>query len=111
MKRLSVFILIVFLVFIVLGIGFCQEDLGEKTVKKAEGTVARIDEVASILTVTVFENNITFLVTDNTKITRGEEEIDINDIEINDSLLIEYYDSELPPYEAKYIIDNNLANE
>lgn len=99
------------MIIVVSGNCFCREDLNEKTIRKAEGTVSKIDEIKSMLTVMVFENDISFSVTEDTKITRGTEDISIYDIEINDQLLIEYYDSETPPYEAISIVDSNLANE
>lgn len=110
MKRM-LFLFVVLACMVFSGFCMCQEDFGGSKIKTAEGSVADIDTVKSEIVVNVFENDIAFSVNEDTKIMRGTEDISIDDIDINDSLLIRYYDAETPPYIAESIVDNNLANE
>ena len=87
---------------------FCQ---AQKAQKEATGTVIEIDFAGSKLVARTADNNITFMVNENTKILMGSQEIGLADIEVGDTVTIKYTEEAGGKFNAISIIDNNLGNE
>ncbi|HNV85502.1 MAG TPA: hypothetical protein PKL97_00880 [Candidatus Omnitrophota bacterium] len=108
-KRMGTFLLILALTGAVPGV--CRAG---DPVKKVSGTAKQVDYVGSTLVlqnVTSFDfgNEITFSVTGDTKITRGVEPIELNDIEIDDPLAVTYRKNDDGTFEAVSIDDLSSA--
>ncbi len=88
--------------------GFCFAQ-GEttKSIRSVDGQVNQIDWVASKLVVDIGGDEITFIVPDNVKVTRGTEELSVNDIDQNDAVTIYYYDDGVSGLKAVKITDNS----
>lgn len=94
--------------------GFCQNVQSESQVKKVSGTAKDVDYVGATLVlqnVTSFNfgNEITFLVTGDTQITRGAEPIVLGDIEMDDPLAVTYRENSDGTFEAVSIDDLSSA--
>jgi len=102
-KKLVV-VCVLFFVAIAGADGYCQDLVSEASTKIVRGTVTEIDWVAgkvvvrtcdfgSINEVTLKVDEITFKVTQDTKITKGTEDISLADMHLSDSVTVEYSNS------------------
>ncbi|OGX16548.1 MAG: hypothetical protein A2166_01325 [Omnitrophica WOR_2 bacterium RBG_13_41_10] len=92
--------------------GYSQESLAEQlSVRVVEGRAQKIDSVGQILTVRIFNDEITIFVPDKIQIARGSEAIPLDDINVGDSLRIKYYDASPGPLTAISITDNNAVDD
>lgn len=93
--------------------GWAYDDGGEK--KTISGIVVDMDWVKNMITVRYsdpFSGNsdeLNIVVSNDTKITRGTEDISLGDIEQSDPVTVVYYDDGPNGLKAKRITDLNLA--
>jgi len=93
--------------------GWAYDDGQEK--KTISGLLVDIDWVKSMITVSysdAFSGNadeLDIVVSSDTKITRGTEDISLGDMEQSDPVTVVYYDDGLSGLKAKRIADLNLA--
>ena len=92
------------------------QQVNEGRLKSIQGNVKSIDWVGSTLVVSFIDEKgnpreITFLVPEDLKIARGNEEIGLADVEMGDILNVEYCEVSSGPFMAKSIVNNSLAND
>ena len=104
MKKLSAVIFIAAFILWGAGLSYCEGD--NRELKTFHGNVTEIDWVGSLLTVEGVDE-ITFFVPSDVKIKKGAEDTSLSDIELNDSVLIKYYDDPSGTPKAIRITDEN----
>lgn len=72
---------------------YAQDTTQQRQIQAASGRVADMDWVAGKLVVDTGGDEVTFIVPDDIKITKGAEEVSFSDLNINDYVTIEYYDA------------------
>jgi hypothetical protein len=93
--------------------GWAYEDDQEK--KTISGIVVDMDWVKNMITVSYCDplsgnsDELDIVVPNDTKITRGAEDISLGDIEQSDPVTVVYYDDGLSGLKAKRVTDLNLA--
>ncbi|MFA5356257.1 MAG: hypothetical protein WC301_02460 [Candidatus Omnitrophota bacterium] len=98
-----------FLLLSASGLSYCQEEVQQYATMEISGSVAQIDTISGKIALDVYDGIKLFFVGDETKITRGVDDISINDIQIGDPLSIVYYIDTEGDYQALRISDSNLA--
>jgi hypothetical protein len=71
---------------------YAQNTTQEQSFKKAAGTVVTMDWVGGTLIVDTGGDQITFVVSGDTEVVKGPEEIALADINTNDYVTVEYCD-------------------
>lgn len=90
---------------------YSQQESQEVQKQNVIGTVVSTDPVASKIVLSSPDGDIILYVSDNTLINRGEDTITLDDIDIGDSLTIEYYNNSSGELEAINILDSNMGND
>lgn len=90
---------------------FCQQETAARELKTVVGEVVAVDWVASALTVRHFDDRIgrgfdeiNFIVTHDTVITKGTETVGLFDINQSDQVTVEYYDDSFSGLKAAKIV-------
>lgn len=97
--------------FVVIGAGLAFSAYAQD-LRTVLGTVVDMDTVGSLMVVNTDAGMMTFKVPeDKTKMIRGTEEIHLDDIDISDSVTVQFYSPSPGEFEAVSITDNNLGNE
>jgi hypothetical protein len=113
MKKIK--LAVIFLGFAVLSTPVFADDSADSAsapavpeVRSVSGIISELDFVGSKVTINVNETQITFSVSEKTKIFRGPKAIGFVDLAENDPLTVEYFESEPLVFQAVAISDNNL---
>ena len=93
MKKFIVLVFLTILGFSGAACSYAQDAPQQRELKSAGGQVAAIDWVGSKLVVNTGGDEITFVVSDDAKITKGTDEISLPDINVNDTVNVEYYNA------------------
>lgn len=89
---------------------YSQQETQEIEKQNVMGTVVSTDSVASELVISTYQGNISFSVPNDAHITRGEDAIDLDDVEMGDMVTIDYYKNPSGKFEVISIIDSNVAD-
>jgi hypothetical protein len=106
MRRSRIIILFVTVALALTLRSYCQD---QPQIKTTKGNVCAIDWVKSVIVVRLFDDEIVIFVPDGAKIYRGTESISLADINIGDSVAVEYYNASPGPLRAISIVDMNIA--
>jgi len=98
MNKASVFIFTA-LIFLA-PVSYCDDDINSPQIMRVDGQAASIDWVKSTLVVKLSNDEITFYVPDDAKITKGPDEIPLSEIENFDYVTVQYYDTSPGPLKA-----------
>jgi hypothetical protein len=93
---------------LVINVGHCQKPAAEepKEIKRLFGTVAKVEFVMSSIMVICDFGYVNIDVTDATVITRGSGQIALDEIDLEDSVIVHYYNPEPGKYVAVSIRDS-----
>ncbi|MFA6350116.1 MAG: hypothetical protein WCY12_04245 [Candidatus Omnitrophota bacterium] len=94
---------------------YCEDVPAQARLMQASGTVSEVDPVGSVIVLNAMTGGgafeaVRFAVSESTKMTQGTEDIFIDDIDIGDSVVIEYYINSSGDYVAVRVTDDNIAN-
>lgn len=90
---------------------YSQQESQEVQKQNVIGTVVSTDPVASKIVLSSSDGDIVLYVSDNTLINRGEDAITLDDIDIGDTLTIDYCNNSSGELEASNIVDSNMGND
>jgi len=113
---LSFFSLIALPVFADDDIGEIMDEINKRKVEEISGTVGEVDAIGNIIVInglTSGGNNeeMRLKVPDGAKITQGEESIELDDIDVGDSVTVRYtIDRDTSEPKVINIVDNNVGN-
>lgn len=95
MKRLIIFML--FFTLALASASYCQDSGEERIIKHTTGKVSGVDWVADKLVVKTYDygslDEMVFIVSDNTPVTKGVKDSSLASINIEDRVSIDYYSS------------------
>lgn len=89
--------------------GYGEKPPGELDTMTFEGKVTNIDSVAKKISIRCFNENLSFDVPEKIRITRANEEITLDDIDVGDIVTVEYRRIAPGIIEAVAIVDNNIG--
>ncbi|MDP3143414.1 MAG: hypothetical protein Q8N14_05725 [Candidatus Omnitrophota bacterium] len=78
---------------------YCQDELAQPDIKTVKGRIGDIDWVGSKIAIRWYDSDglgtdeITLIVTPQTKIIKGTSEISLSDLIIENSVAVQYFDS------------------
>lgn len=72
---------------------YAQDATQQREIKTASGQVVETDWVAAKLVIGTGGDQITFIVSDDAKVTKGTDEISFPEINVNDEVTVGYYDA------------------
>jgi len=111
MLKYKVIALILFAVAFTVISAYSQDKAENQQPKSIVGTIAQVDYAGDILVVNTDGGQMSFSVSNDTKITRGAEQLGLEDLEEADPVAVQYYNYSPGNFVALSIIDKNMANE
>ena len=92
------------------GMSFCQQEQSTPETQSKQGVVSQVDSIGSLLVLFDGSEELRFTVDQGAKIYRGADNIELDDLESNDTVTVEYYKSPDGVLKAVSITDNNIIS-